>query len=86
MRGALCELAERTKHELLSLLAQRDNWTVAIVINAQYPRANLPEVPRLSVDLGQTGFGLRLQLDLVIDSGLAGRKYDANSSGLWFWR
>jgi hypothetical protein len=70
MRGALCELAERTKHELLSLLAQRDNWTVAIVINAQYPRANLPEVPRLSVDLGQTGFGLRLQLDLVIDSGV----------------
>lgn len=70
MRGAICDLAERTKRELLTLLAQRDNWTAAIVINAQYPRANVPEVPRLSVDLGQTGFGLKLQLDLVIDSGV----------------
>jgi hypothetical protein len=69
-RGALCDFAERTKSELLRLLVERDNWTAPIVINAQYPRANLPEAPRLSVDLGQTGFGLKLQLDLVIDSGL----------------
>jgi hypothetical protein len=69
-RGTICDFAERTKRELLALLAQRDAWTAAIVINAQYPRANLPEVPRLSVDLGQTGFGLKLQLDLVIDAGV----------------
>ena len=69
-RGAICDFAEQTKRELLTLLAQRDSWSAAIVINAQYPRANLPEVPRLSVDLGQTGFGLKLQLDLVIDSGV----------------
>jgi hypothetical protein len=68
MRGAICDFAERTKRELLTLLDQRDNWTTPIVINAQYPRANLPESPRLSVDLAQTGFGLKLQLDLVIDS------------------
>ncbi|MDP9100434.1 MAG: hypothetical protein M3N48_15795 [Verrucomicrobiota bacterium] len=72
VRGAICDLAERTKRELLSLLAQRDNWTTAIVINAQYPRANLPESPRLSVDLAQTGFGLKLQLDVVIDSAVNG--------------
>jgi hypothetical protein len=71
VRGAICDLAERTKRELLSLLAQRDNWTTAIVINAQYPRANLPELSRLSVDLAQTGFGLKLQLDLVIDSAVS---------------
>ncbi|PYI92441.1 MAG: hypothetical protein DME97_08925 [Verrucomicrobia bacterium] len=70
-RGAICDFAERTKRELLTLLGQRDNWTAAIVINAQYPRANLPEAPRLSVDLAQTGFGLKLQLDLVIDSGVS---------------
>jgi hypothetical protein len=70
MRGAICDLAECTKRELLTLLAERDHWTAAIVINAQYRRANLPEVPRLSVGLGQTGFGLKLQLDLVIDSGV----------------
>jgi hypothetical protein len=71
VRGAICDLAERTKRELLSLLAQRDNWTAVIVINAQYPRANLPELSRLSVDLAQTGFGLKLQLDLVIDSAVS---------------
>lgn len=71
VRGAICDFAERTKRELLSLLAQQDKWTTPIVINAQYPRANLPEVPRLSVDLAQTGFGVKLQLDLVIDSGVS---------------
>lgn len=71
MRGAICHFAEGTKRELLTLLAQRDNWTTPIVVNAQYPRANLPELPRLSVDLAQTGFGLKLQLDLVIDSGVS---------------
>jgi len=71
VRGAICDFAERAKRELLTLLAQRDNWTTPIVINAQYPRANLPEAPRLSVDLAQTGFGLKLQLDLVIDSGVS---------------
>jgi hypothetical protein len=72
MRGAVCDFAERTKRELLALLAQRDNWATAIVINAQYPRANLPESPRFRVDLAQTGFGLKLQLDLVIGSGVSG--------------
>jgi hypothetical protein len=70
-RGSLCDFAERTKGELLGLLAQRDTWAAPIVINAQYRRANLPEAPRLRVDLGQTGFGLKVQLDLVIDSGLS---------------
>jgi hypothetical protein len=71
VRGAICDLAERTKCELLTLLRQRDNWTTAILINAQYPRANLPESPRLRVDLAQTGSGLKLQLDLVIDSAVS---------------
>ncbi len=66
MRGAICDLAERTKRELLAFLEQRDDWTTPIVINAQYPKANLPELPRLSVDVAQTGFGLKLQLDLVV--------------------
>ena len=68
MRGAICDLAERTKRELLTLLEQRDDWATPIVINAQYPKANLPELPRLRIDVGQTGFGLKLQLDLVMTS------------------
>jgi hypothetical protein len=71
VRGAICDLAERTKRDLLALLGQRDAWTTPIVINAQYPQANLPEMPRLAVNLGQTGFGLKLQLDLTVDSELS---------------
>ncbi|MFL6590963.1 MAG: hypothetical protein ACJ8M4_12415 [Chthoniobacterales bacterium] len=67
VRGAICELAERTKRELLALLNASDNWTTPIVINAQFVQANLPEAPRLAVNVGQTGFGLKLQLDVVID-------------------
>jgi hypothetical protein len=70
VRGAICDFAERTKGELLTLLNQRDDWKIAIVINAQYRQANLPELPRLRVALGQTGFGLKLQLDLIVNSGL----------------
>jgi hypothetical protein len=70
-RGAISDFAEQTKRELLTLLGQRDEWIAAIIINAQHSRANLPEVPRLSVDFSQTGFGLKLQLDLVIDSGVS---------------
>jgi hypothetical protein len=70
MRGVICDLAERTKRELLASLGQRDAWSTAIVINAGYPQANLPELPRLNVNLGQTGFGLKLQLDVVIDPAM----------------
>jgi hypothetical protein len=66
-RAAICDLAERTKRDLLALLDQRDGWTAPIVINAQYPQANLPELPRLAVNISQTGFGLKLQLDLMLD-------------------
>lgn len=71
VRGAICDLAERTKRDLLDLLDQRDAWTTLIVINAQYPQANLPELPRLAVNLSQTGFGLKLQLDLTIDAEIS---------------
>ncbi|MFN2622505.1 MAG: hypothetical protein ABR611_06635 [Chthoniobacterales bacterium] len=68
VRGAICDFAERTKRELLTLVDERDDWKTAIVINPQYPQANLPELPQLRVDVGQTGFGLKLQLDLVVSS------------------
>jgi hypothetical protein len=68
LRGAICDLAERTKLDVLNLLAQRDEWITPIVINAQYPQANLPERPRAALSFSQTGFGLKLQLDLTIVS------------------
>jgi hypothetical protein len=43
-----------------------------IVVNVQYPRANLPNAPRVALYFNQTGFGLKIQLDLVIGSDVSG--------------
>src|SRR6059036_2594821 len=66
LRGAVSNLAERTKTNLLALLRQRDNWVVPIVVNLQPQQANLPEIPPADLRFSQTGFGLKLQLDLTI--------------------
>jgi hypothetical protein len=66
VRGAICNLAELTKRDLLRVIDRRDEWATPIVINAQYPQANLPETPRAALNFSQTGFGLKLQLDLTI--------------------
>ncbi len=57
MRGAVSNLAERTKADFLVLLQQRDNWRVPIVVNLQPQQANLPEVPPAGLRFSQTGFG-----------------------------
>ncbi|MEP6685444.1 MAG: hypothetical protein ABJB22_01595 [Verrucomicrobiota bacterium] len=72
VRGALCNAGERTKATLLALLQQPDQWKTPIVINAQYPQSNLPDVPRVALYFNQTGFGLKLQLDLVIGPDVSG--------------
>ncbi|MEN3370498.1 MAG: hypothetical protein V7609_2641 [Verrucomicrobiota bacterium] len=71
VRGAICDLAEQTKRGLLRVMDQRDDWATPIVINAQYPQANLPETPRAALNFSQTGFGLKLQLDLTIASDVS---------------
>ena len=70
LRGAVSDLAERTKADLLTLLRQRDNWIVPIVVNLQPQQANLPEIPPADLRFSQTGFGLKLQLDLIISKNL----------------
>jgi hypothetical protein len=65
-RGAISELAESTKANLLALLRRPDEWKTPIVLNLQWPRANLPEMPPAALYFSQTGFGLKLQLDLTI--------------------
>jgi hypothetical protein len=70
LRGAVSDLAERTKADFLVLLRQRDNWTVPIVVNLQLQQANLPEVPPADLRFSQTGFGLKLQLDLTLSKKL----------------
>src|SRR5215212_3809429 len=66
LRAGICDLAERTKTNALHLLRKADEWRTPIVINAHRPEANLPEAPAAELHLGQTGFGLKFQLDLRI--------------------
>ncbi len=69
-RGAVSDLAERTKADFLVLLRQRDNWTVPIVLNLQLQQANLPEIPLANLRFSQTGFGLKIQLDVTLSEKL----------------
>lgn len=71
LRSAICDLAERTKHDLLRRLGRRDEWAAPIIIRAQYRQANAPETPRAVLNFSQTGFGLKLQLDLTMDPDVA---------------
>jgi hypothetical protein len=42
------------------------------VVNLQSPQANLPEIPPAALRFSQTGFGLKLQLDLTITQNIDG--------------
>src|SRR4029434_1082791 len=72
LRGTISELAEQTKSNLHALLHQRDDWKTAIVINLQPQQANLPEIPPANFRVTQTGFGVKLQLDLTVSQNLDG--------------
>ncbi len=66
LRGAVCDLAEQVKKELLSIIQQRDDWKLPIVIRAELAQANLPDAPPAANAFSQTEAGLKLQLDLAI--------------------
>jgi len=66
MRGAISGLAEQTKSNLLKLMRQRDDWKTPVVVNLQAQQANAPEIPPADLRFSQTGFGIKLQLDLTI--------------------
>ena len=66
VRGAVSSLAEQTKANLLALLRQRDDWKTPVVVNLQSQQANLPEVPPADLRFSQTGFGIKLQLDVTV--------------------
>jgi hypothetical protein len=70
LRGAVSDLAEQTKTNLLALLRQRDRWKTPIIINLQREQANLPEISPTELRFSQTGVGLKLQLNLTIAQDL----------------
>jgi hypothetical protein len=69
-RGAISKLAEQTKANILALLRQRDEWKTTVVINLQSQQANLPEIPPSDLRVSQTGFGVKLQLNLTVGQNL----------------
>ena len=66
VRGIVSSAAEETKANLLGILRQPDRWKTRIVINLQPRQANLPEIPPAELRFSQTGFGLKLQLDVIV--------------------
>src|SRR5207248_4238522 len=66
LRGAIADLAENSKSNVLALLQTGDNWLVPILLNVEQPQANLPEIPPAALNFSQTGSGLKIQLDLLI--------------------
>ncbi|MEP6955749.1 MAG: hypothetical protein ABI883_02905 [Chthoniobacterales bacterium] len=71
LRGAVADLAEQTKKTALALLQEPDAWKTPILINLQYPQANLPELPPAYLNLSQTGFGLKVQLEFTIGADVS---------------
>jgi hypothetical protein len=69
-RGAVSSLAEQTKSNLLALLRQRDGWKTTVIVNLQPQQANVPEIPPADLRFSQTGFGIKLQLDLSISKNV----------------
>src|SRR5438874_9998565 len=70
VRGAISGLAEQTKTNLLGLLRQHDDWKTSVVVNLQPQQANVPEIPAADLRFSQTGFGIKLQLDLTISKNV----------------
>ena len=66
VRGIVSNAAEETKANLRGILHQPDLWHTPIIINLQPQQANLPEIPPAQLHFSQTGFGLKLQLDLTV--------------------
>ena len=71
LRGVICDLGERTKQAALRILQEQDSWKTPIVVKAQLPQANLPELRDAQLHVSQTGFGLKLQLDLTIGTDVS---------------
>jgi hypothetical protein len=73
LRGAICDLAEQTKSHLLRLLDQHDRWETPLIIKLDYPQANFPDAPGARLDVSQLGYGLKMQLNLLVTAEMSGR-------------
>src|ERR1700719_5040146 len=59
-RGAVSELAERTKANFLALLRRPDRWKTPVLINLQLSQANLAKCPPAPFRFSPPAFVLKL--------------------------
>src|SRR5262249_53015435 len=62
------------KSHLFHLLDQHDTWKTPLLINLEYPQANFPDSAGARLELSQMGFGLKLQLNLLVTPELQGHE------------
>ncbi len=74
LRGAVCDLAEQTKASLLHLLQQPDDWKIPLLINLDLPQANYPDALPARLEVSQLGYGLKLQLNLLVTREIRARE------------
>lgn len=70
-RSVAASIAEEMKSGLLESLGLRDEWRAMIVILLRQPTTLTPGLPARILSVGQTGSGLKVQLELA--TGEAGR-------------
>ena len=70
-RSAAAAVAEDTKASLLRALGLRDEWKAAVVVVLRQPSSADPGASPRMLSVGQTGQGLKVQLELL--TGEAGR-------------
>ncbi len=67
VRGSVATFADETKAGLLEILGLKDEWKTPIVIDLRAPEPGMPDArPPVQLTLGQTGAGLKIELDLLI--------------------
>lgn len=70
LRRAICDVAERSKRDVLRLLGARDEWKTPVIIRARAPQANLPDAPIAQLHVSQTGVGLKFQLEFCVTADI----------------
>lgn len=70
-RSVSASIAEEMKSQLLEALSLRDEWRAMIVVLLRPPSVLTPGLPARILSVGQTGTGLKVQLELA--TGEAGR-------------
>lgn len=71
LRGAICDLAERSKRDAIRILGGRDEWQTPIVVHVEVPNFNRPGEPVAQLHVNQTGAGLKFQLELRISADVS---------------